>query len=186
MELYLAGGAVRDLLQGLTPRELDFAFAGSLEDFLAAHADARPVGKSVRVCLWHGQEYMPLRGNSIQDDLAARDITVNDLALDSRGVLHFHTQAIADLCNRVLRPASPTALADDPARAFRLARFAALWPDWTVSDEALAQMRGLKADTLARLPAERVGRELLKALKGPRPGRFFEVLTRGHALEPWF
>lgn len=103
------GGAVRDLLLGRVPVELDFAFSGDMADFLAAHPDARPVGKSVRVCLWRGRECMPLRGGSLEADLLARDLTVNAMALDSRGLLRFHPEALADLRARRLRPASSTA-----------------------------------------------------------------------------
>ena len=186
MELYLVGGAVRDLVLGRAPVELDFAFSGDMADFLTAHSDARPVGKSVRVCLWRGRECMPLRGGSLEADLLARDLTVNAMALDCRGLLRFHPQALADLRARRLRPASPTAMADDPARIFRLARFAALWPDWQVDDAAYRQMHALPSATLAAIPAERVCRELRKSLAAPAPARFFEILTKGNALVPWF
>ena len=38
----------------------------------------------------------------------------------------------------------------------------------------------------AAIPAERVGRELLKALALPCPGRFLEVLEQLHLWRPWF
>ena len=125
MELYLVGGAVRDLLLGRRPTDLDFAFDGTMADFLAAHPEAVRVGKSVDVCLWHGRECMPLRGGTLAADFEARDLTINALALDTAGRLHSHPQALEDLRNSLLRPASPTAFADDPTRVFRLARFAA-------------------------------------------------------------
>jgi len=186
MEFYLVGGAIRDLLQGRCPHELDFVFSGCREDFLSTHPDARPVGKSIKVCLWQGRECMPLQGGHILKDLATRDLTVNALALDSTGRLFFHPQALEDLQNKILRPASSGALARDPARVYRLARFAALWPDWQISEEAIEQMRSLSTVNLATLPAERVGRELIKALHGAKPGHFFKVLVEGKALLPWF
>lgn len=186
MELYLVGGALRDLLLGRAPAELDFAFSGSMADFLRLHPGARQVGKSVRVALWRGREYMPLRGPNLQADLRTRDLTINALALDEHGRLHAHPQALDDLRASVLRPASPTAFGDDPARVFRLARFAALWPDWRIDESAVRQMRALPSRTLAAIPAERVGRELRKALAGPAPARFLEVLAQGWALVPWF
>ena len=185
MKTYLVGGAVRDLLLGRLPREWDYAFAGTREDFLRAHPDACAVG-AAQVCLRQGREFMPLRGATIGEDLRRRDLTINALALDAEGRLHAHPQAVADLRARLLRPASPSALADDPGRAFRLARFAACWPDWQLAPEAWEQLRRLEASALAALPAERVGRELLKALAGPEPSRFLRVLAEGDCLRPWF
>ena len=106
MNVYLVGGAVRDLLLGRLPREWDYAFDGSREAFLAEHPDAAAVG-AVQVCLWRGCEFMPLRGASLPDDLRARDLTINALALDAAGRLHCHPQALHDLRHRLLRPVSP-------------------------------------------------------------------------------
>ena len=177
---------MRDLLLGRDPKEFDYSFAGSMGDFLTAHPDAVCVGKSVNVCLWRGRECMPLRGGTLASDLAARDLTINALALDSAGRLHMHPKAVDDLRNKLLRPASPTALLDDPARIFRLARFAARWPDWRIDREAFEQMRAAPKALLAAIPPERVGREMLKALALPRPARFFRVLAQGDCLSPWF
>ena len=44
----------------------------------------------------------------------------------------------------------------------------------------------LAAGVFADLSAERVGRELLKALAGPRPARFLALLAETGCLEPWF
>lgn len=177
---------MRDLLLGQPIADPDYAFAGTTDDFLAAHPAARLVGKSVTVVILHGREYMPLRGGDITCDLAARDLTINALALDANHKLHCHPKALDDLHEHVLRPASPTALRDDPARVFRLARFAAEQPGWHVADEAFAQLRALPQAERTALPAERVGRELLKALAAPAPGRFLDVLATGNCLEPWF
>ncbi|WP_022660176.1 HD domain-containing protein [Desulfovibrio desulfuricans] len=186
MELYLVGGAMRDLLLGRMPTELDFSFSGSMGDFLAAHPDAVCVGKSVNVCLWHGRECMPLRGGTLESDLAARDLTINALALDSAGRLYMHPKAVDDLRDKMMRPASSTAFADDPTRIFRLARFASRWPDWRIAREAFDQMRATPRALLAAIPAERVAKEMLKALALPRPARFFRVLAQGDCLSPWF
>lgn len=177
---------MRDLLLGRRPTDFDFAFDGSMPDFLAAHPEAVRVGKSVDVCLWHGRECMPLRGGTLAADFEARDLTINAMALDSAGRLHMHPHALQDLRNRLLRPASSAAFADDPTRVFRLARFAARWPSWRIDREAFIQMHALTGQQLAALPAERVAREMLKALAGPRPARFFRVLAQGRCLLPWF
>ena len=129
---------------------------------------------------------MPLRGGTLVSDLAARDLTINALALDSAGRLYMHPKTVDDLRNKIMRPASPTAFADDPTRIFRLARFASRWPDWRIAREAFEQMRATPKALLAAIPAERVAKEMLKALALPRPARFFRVLSQGDCLSPWF
>ena len=49
MKTYLVGGAVRDILLGQAPVELDYAVDGDDAAFLATHPDAARVGKSVQV-----------------------------------------------------------------------------------------------------------------------------------------
>jgi tRNA nucleotidyltransferase (CCA-adding enzyme) len=183
---YLVGGAVRDLLLGRPPRECDYAFSGGVERFVQANPKARKVGRSVRVFLLDGQEFSPLRGD-VAEDLASRDLTVNALALEASGRLHAHPLALADLRGRVLRAASDHAFADDPARIFRLARFAAVFPGWSLDPDTLVRAReAAAARDAASLPAERVCRELIKAMHAPEPGRFLAALQACGALSPWF
>lgn len=184
MRWYLVGGAVRDLLLGRTPQERDMAFTGDVQDFLREYPQARAVGRGVEVCLLDGVECMPLRGGSLEADLRARDLTINALAVDEHGRLFAHPEALADLTAGVLRPASPQAFAQDPARVFRLARFAATFPDFTLHAEALAQARQAR-HMLPALPAERVGNEVRKALRAARPSRFAQVLDQAGVLSPW-
>ncbi len=186
MKTYLVGGAVRDLLLGRPIHDHDVAFEGDAACFVRQNPGARKVGRDVDVYLLDGVEHMPLRG-TLDEDLAARDFTINALALSAAGVVHAHPQALRDLADRVLRPASPTALADSPVRAFRAARFAAQFPDFSVHPETLDQMRTTaRSGALAGLPAEQVCRETMKALAAPCPGRYLKVLHAGGCLPPWF
>lgn len=186
MKTYLVGGAVRDLLLGRPVHDHDVAFEGDAALFVRQNPDVRKVGRDVDVYLWGGVEHMPLRG-TLDEDLAGRDFTVNALALSEAGVVHAHPQALRDLADRVLRPASATALADSPVRVFRAARFAAQLPDFSLHPETLAQMRATAGSgALAALPAEQVCRETLKALAAPCPGRYLRALHAGGCLAPWF
>lgn len=165
--VYLVGGAVRDRLLGRTPREYDFAFDADEATFLQRNPEARKVGKSVSVFLLRGQEFMPLEG-TLEEDMRRRDLTINALAEDRDGNLLGHPDALSDLREGILRPASPTSFRDEPVRVFRLARMACELPSFTVHPEAVAQMRAVAGEgLLGRIPAERVGRELMKALASP-------------------
>jgi tRNA nucleotidyltransferase/poly(A) polymerase len=71
-------------------------------------------------------DFALLQGADIYNDLAARDYTINAMALDLR-----HPEQLidplggaADLRSRQLRPCSETALEDDPVRVLRGIRLA--------------------------------------------------------------
>ncbi len=184
--VYLVGGAVRDRLLGRTPREYDFAFEGDAPTFLQRNPKARKVGKSVSVILLRGQEFMPLAG-TLEADMRRRDLTINALAEDRQGRLYGHPDAVSDIREGLLRPASPTSFRDEPVRVFRLARMACELPAFTVHPEAVAQMRAVaEADLLEAVPAERIARECLKALASPKPSRWLSTLAEGNCLSPWF
>ncbi|GAB7080445.1 HD domain-containing protein [Megalodesulfovibrio paquesii] len=194
MQIYLVGGALRDMLLGLPERDRDFVWFGEPADLLALLPEARPVGKTFPIYLHHGREYAPGRGPDIDADLADRDLTINAIALavhgQTAGQLRMHPLALHDLRHRWLRPASPSAFRDDPLRVFRAARFAVQLPDFRIHAATVAAMREVAAlGLLDTLDAERVGVEVQKALAAPppaTPGRFLEVLDLGGCLAPWF
>ncbi len=187
MQCYIVGGAVRDLLMGQNPKDADMAFSGSPEDFMQAFPTAQKVGKTVQVWMVGKYEYMPLYHNDITQDLTQRDLTINALALDEHGILYAHPLAIFDIKNTLLRPASNKAFFTDPTRIYRLARFAALYPHFSVHKDSIAQGRAVVQEAKhTQLPGERVGRECIKALHAEKPSRFFQVLAQTQALLPWF
>lgn len=190
MQIYLVGGALRNMLLGLPEHDRDFTWFGDEAALTALLPEAKRVGKCFPIFLHHGREYAPGRGKDIQADLAARDLTINALALcvhgQDTGRLHMHPLAAHDLHHGWLRPASATAFLDDPLRVFRLARFAAQLPEFRPHFSAMAAMQEVsRKGLLDSLDAERVGAEVVKALAAPRPGRFLEVLDLGNCLAPW-
>ncbi len=187
LKIYLVGGAVRDLLLGRRPRDFDFSFEGDPKTFLQANPSARKVGRSIPVFLLHGREYTALRGADVAADLAARDFTVNSLALEANGVLHCHPSALSDLKAGLLRPASETAFTADPLRVFRAARLLCELPGFRLHPSVPDLMREAKNQGLLdALPPERVGAELVKALASPRPSAWAAVLDEAGCLSPWF
>lgn len=209
MRIYLVGGAVRDMLMqsmGQDPpqgRDRDFLVTGAtVEQFMAAFPHAKQVGKAFPVFMVGHDEYAFPRGETLEADLAARDLTVNAVALpveearpekirkggpDLKRLVSAHPLAVDDIRGRVLRPASDTALSDDPVRVYRAARFAASWPDYVIHAELSRAMSQAARLGLLDGPApERVAAELRKALGAARPGRFLEVLAEAGCLEPWF
>lgn len=187
MRVLLVGGAVRNTLLGLPVRDRDYlVLDATVEQFLAAHPTAKPVGKTFPVFILDHQEYSFPRAATLEEDLTLRDFTMNALAMDDSGRLFCHPQALEDIQARVIRPASAHSLPDDPLRAIRAARFAAQMPGFSAHPELIDAMRAVAdSDGLAAPYAERVGQEVQKAIAGERPGEFLRVLDRGECLAPW-
>ncbi|MCT4627834.1 HD domain-containing protein [Halodesulfovibrio sp.] len=187
MTFYLVGGAVRDMLLGIPPKEYDFAFSGTVDNFISCNPSARKAGNDFGICILNGIEYAPLRGGSIDEDLTFRDLTINALALDEDSRIYSLPSTLHDLQNKILKPASETAFLQDPVRVFRVARFAAALPEFSIHPDTITQMQRVAASgMLDNLTPERVGTELLKALRCSEPGRFFTVLNDAGCLNPWF
>lgn len=186
MRILLVGGAVRNTLLGLPVRDRDYlVLDATVEEFLAAHPGAKPVGKTFPVVIHQGQEFCFPRGETLEDDLRLRDFTVNAMALDPEGRLFCHPQALEDLQAKVLRPASADSLRLDPLRAYRAARLLCQLPGFAAHPELLEAMGALGPESLGQAYAERVGQEALKACATPRPGDFLRLLDRTGCLEPW-
>ena len=131
---------------------------------------------------------------TIQEDLSRRDLTINAMAMEVFNdgktrpcvVIDFFNGR-NDLVNKVLRHTSD-AFADDPVRVLRLARFRARFgPDWTVAPETIALVSQMaKKGVLNELTAERVWKELSRALMEDHARLFFDTLLECDALHVLF
>lgn len=188
MKVYLAGGAVRDLLLGRPVTDRDYLVMNATrEEFLEAHPNAQQVGRTFPIFLLDRQEFSFPRADSLMEEIMARDLTVNAMLLDEAGELFCHPRALEDLRQQILRPASPRSFIDDPLRVFRAARFWAKFPEFQPSDDLIKSMKEIAGKGLLNaLPADRVGQEVIKALKSPAPGNFFRLLAQTNTLTPWF
>jgi tRNA nucleotidyltransferase (CCA-adding enzyme) len=148
--LFLAGGAMRDMLGGFQIRDLDFVVEGNapkLAKILAAKAGARvlslderrhtmellfPGGVTAEIGMARRERYVKTGGQpmvtpaTIQEDLQRRDFTVNAIALSlnraSKGLLLDPTNGLADMGRKEMRTLYQTAYYDDPVRLLRLVR----------------------------------------------------------------
>lgn len=150
IELYLVGGAVRDKLLGLNPKDLDYVVTGTdsyeqlgtvlknrgykivhrYEDKFTFRAQA-PDG------LWadfvwarkdgpyQDGEMLSCTPGTLLDDLSRRDFTINAMAQDSRGVISDPHEGQKDLRDRVLRCVGLASrrFTEDPRRMVRALRF---------------------------------------------------------------
>ncbi|MFA7555306.1 MAG: multifunctional CCA tRNA nucleotidyl transferase/2'3'-cyclic phosphodiesterase/2'nucleotidase/phosphatase [Spongiibacteraceae bacterium] len=204
MKIYLVGGAVRDKLLGYPYHEHDWVVVGArAQDLLDQGFE--PVGKDFPVFLHPKtkEEYALARTErktgpgytgfdcftstdvTLEEDLLRRDLTINAIAEDSEHNLidPFHGQQ--DIHNKVLRHVSP-AFTEDPLRVLRVARFAARYAHlgFSIASETMALMQQISAsDELQSLPAERIWKELERALTERDPQQFFITLDQAGALK---
>ncbi len=144
--VYLVGGAVRDLLLGGAPFDLDLvvegdaaAFASSLGGELKVHdrfgtstvtldGFSYDIARARRETYAHPGALPDVAPAPLAEDLERRDFTVNTLALalagDRAGELTWVPTALEDLDARRLRVLHDRSFIDDPTRLFRLVRYA--------------------------------------------------------------
>jgi poly(A) polymerase len=192
-QIALVGGSVRDALLDRLRSDLDLttsARPSETKRLLSGWADAvwdvgqafgtigaRKDGYQIEVTTYRADVYVRSSrkpavsyGESIADDLARRDFTINAMAirLPSREFVDPHG-GLRDLARRVIRtPGTPeTSFSDDPLRMFRAARFASQL-GFRVDPAVVAAMQNM-ADRIAIVSPERVRDELSKLLLTDRP-----------------
>jgi poly(A) polymerase len=118
----------------------------------------------------------PMRGGSLEADLALRDFTVNAVAEPIEGGSPIDPLGgLADLAARRLRMTGPGAFAADPLRVLRLVRVAVeldLEPEAETLRSARAEAGGLRD-----VSAERVFMELRRILAAPRAPWGIQTMT---------
>ena len=153
MNLYLTGGAIRDVITGFPIRDLDFTVQGNalklqkdLEKAGAVVGDADdetrsllltlPGGVRAEIAMARSERYdkpgkaPQMAPATIIEDLRRRDFTVNAMALSlnegSRGLLMDPFNGVADIEAKVIRVLHNYAFLEDPSRMIRATRFH--WP----------------------------------------------------------
>ena len=195
-QAYIVGGAVRDLIVGLEPKDFDVATNATPEQVRPLFRRARIIGRRFQlVHVVFGQEIIetstfraPASESQATDengrilcdnefgthaqDAARRDFTINALYYDpsTEEVIDYH-QGVEDLKHRVVRMIGDprTRYREDPVRMLRAVRFAVKLNGKIdpASEEPLQSMAGL----IENVPASRLFDEMLK------------LLTCGHAMD---
>src|SRR4051812_5001214 len=170
MNVYLTGGAIRDIISGFPIRDLDFSVQGNplklQKDLTRAGAVVQGTDEDLKVV------YALLPGNvraeismaraevydkpgkppqitpaTINEDLRRRDFTINAMALSlnpgSRGLLADPFNGIADTEGKVIRILHNYAFLEEPSRLIRATRFAARF-HWQLEERTQARYESAK------------------------------------------
>ncbi len=189
--VHLVGGAVRDLLLGGLPRELDIVVEGDPDDLIARLAGGRPSAEVVRhgrfatasvlldgdggrVDIARSRRERYARPGALPDvepapldeDLLRRDFTVNAIAVGlPGGELAAAPRALDDLAAGRLRVLHAASFQDDPTRLLRLARLRVRLG--FAVEEQTAEL--VATGSLESVSGARIGAELRLALGEPDP-----------------
>jgi tRNA nucleotidyltransferase/poly(A) polymerase len=204
VRLFLAGGAVRDLLGGFPVRDLDFAAEGpalklvrqldkrlftvrSVDDVRQSAEVVFGSQATAEVALCRREFYAKAGGKpevkpaTIQDDLRRRDFSVNAVALSlnpaSRGLLIDPTNGLADLERKELRALSNTSFYDDPSRMLRLIRLQVRLK-YSVEEKTRQQFENAREAGLAeQIPPRARWRELQQLAAEPEGAETVKALA---------
>ncbi len=187
LNVYLTGGAVRDLISGFTIRDLDFSVQGNplkiQKDFEKAGASVQGSDDDIKVL------YLSLPGKvraevsmarleryektgkppivtpgTILEDLRRRDFTVNAMALSlnpgSRGLLMDPYNGAADIEAKLIRVLHNYAFVEDPSRLIRATRLSARF-HWPLEERTQARYNSAKENNYIEYISNRaVGYEI--------------------------
>jgi tRNA nucleotidyltransferase/poly(A) polymerase len=217
-QLYLVGGSVRDTLAGKTSfDDLDYTTDASPDTIEEMVDSLGPVwtagkrfgtigvtprghGQKVEVTTFRAEQYdddsrkpTVKFGDSIEDDLARRDFTINAMAVAmvdgggyAAGDLVDPFGGLEDLHAGVLRtPGDPhVTMSEDPLRVDRAFRFAATWN--LEIDPSLAEAITATSPRLEVVSAERRTEELRKILTkgGPVLSKVMELTAELEVVHP--
>ena len=179
-EIYLVGGAVRDMLLGICPPDYDIVTTA--EPQVLVHAISQDTGTSFfklgknRQMVYRGKigaytlDIASMAGDSILSDLRLRDFAINAMAVHlGNRLLLDPLSGQVDLAERKIRMVSEQAFINDPLRLLRAYRFAAtLNFEIGESTKAAIQIHGRRISGPA---GERTREELLRLLNTPCAAR---------------
>ena len=205
MNVYLTGGAVRDIISGFSIRDLDFTVQGNplklQKEFERAGAviggaddDSHviyvtlPGGVRAEISTARTERYEKtgkppiVTPATIIEDLRRRDFTVNAMALSlnpgSRGLLMDPFNGAADIEAKLLRILHNYAFVEDPSRLIRASRFSARF-HWPLEERTQARYDSAKENNYIEYISNRaIGYELEQLAYEDDPLNVVRVLEK--------
>ncbi|MGZ4841324.1 MAG: CCA tRNA nucleotidyltransferase, partial [Candidatus Angelobacter sp.] len=205
MNIFLTGGAVRDIISGFIIRDLDFSVQGNAlklqKDFEKAGAVIEATEEATRTIMLllpgnvraevtstRSERYdkpgkpAEVTPGTIYDDMRRRDFTVNAMALSlnpgSRGLLTDPFNGVADIETKVLRVLHNYAFYEDPSRLIRATRLACRF-HWTLEERTQARYDAAKENNYIENISDRaVGHEIEQLAHEDNPIEVLKALEK--------
>ena len=175
----IVGGTVRDLLIDRESRDIDLVTALSHDELLALGFRLVEAVSASTIYFKHHPQFGNIEATRIgsmadlESDLRRRDFTINAMVLDLSGTLIDPLGGAEDLKKRMLRACSAETFTADPLRIFRAFRFET--DGWIMTPETAELITEEDwSAAFSTIPVERFSNEMLKALSGKMPERFFQ------------
>ncbi len=202
VQLYLVGGTVRDLVLRKSISDMDFIMSGNVIDFSKGFSEiinAKVIilnkePDTTRIIFNHGEFYMDfskMRGTNIVEDLMARDLTINSMALDFNRLVKTQDITLIDPCNGVydlenerINFTSESSIINDPIRLLRAYRFSALL-GFVITDQAKSMIQNYRT-LIKTIAGERVRDELFKILSVNNSAYYIKEMDSAGLLEEIF
>jgi tRNA nucleotidyltransferase (CCA-adding enzyme) len=204
VNLFLTGGAMRDMLAGFRIRDLDFVVEGPALKVAKAVCDQSgakllstdetrktadlvfPGGVTAQIAMSRTEKYgragskPQISPATIQEDLRGRDFTCNAIALSlnkaSRGLLLDPMNGLADIERKELRAVSTYGFYDDPSRLLRLVRLC-IRLGFTIEERTQMQVANAReAEVEKSIPPRTFGEELRRISAEDNPAEILKAL----------
>ena len=210
MNIYLTGGAVRDIISGFSIRDLDFTVQGnplklqkqlehagarvaSVDDdlktlYLVLPGNVRAEVSSARTERYEKTGKPPvIAPGTIIEDLRRRDFTINAMALSlnpgSRGLLMDPFNGAADIEAKLIRILHNYSFMEDPSRLIRAARFAARF-HWPLEERTQARYDAAKEGSyIDHILRSSIGHEIAALAHEDDPLHVVKMLEKEGWLE---
>ncbi len=200
---YFAGGCVRDLLRGMTPKDIDIATDARPEEVQKIFGRTYAVGAHFGVIVvlendfqfevatfrsdgayLDGRHPAEVHFSSAEEDARRRDFTINGLFFDppNESVIDF-VGGREDLAAKVVRAIGDPAqrFAEDRLRLLRAIRFATVLEFEIEPATWVAVVRA--AATIGQISAERIREELVRIFLSPQRVRGWDLLDASGLMQ---
>ena len=190
LEIFLVGGALRDILLEIPPKELDFCINGEINEFKEFLNNEKQM-KIIKVSefetykvlfkdkiydfsVTRKESYIP-KGSlpkidafnvPIETDLKRRDFTINSIAMNINSDINNLIDpfnGLKDLKNKIIKVIHDESFKDDPTRAYRAVKFSKRY-NFKIDTNTLNNLID-SAEYIKVLSKERIKNELEKICK---------------------